>query len=479
MYKHGGTMAICFTEKPADAGYRHVHHGAVTAGGRNIAFRTICGDTLLRAPNGEEMGVIFSFACVAEGKNRPLMLIFNGGPGSSSTWLQLGFLAPRLSQPAADGMPPDEGPYALRDNPDCLLDLCDLLFYNPPGAGYSRLFDEKFAPQVFGDHGDADAAALFVRTWMKENRRENAPLYILGESFGSTRASLLADRLSDLDLRAILHVGPGYTGDSTIPRTLKDLVPCAATRWYYDEDPAKPALEQVVAEARAFLIQEYLPALYQGTLLAQEQRERIAQRLAQLTGLPAQTYLENGLQVERAVFRQQLLAHKGLKVGSFDTRFTLPADQNTDPTLAAFDPFIAEGARLYYRELMGDGPQREFRDNSFNDTDTFLWPFDAEEDMEGLMGNWYPMQKTVSASVHDAWKVHPDLRLFFATGYFDTVATVENTRFGITHTNIPIQNVVMKEYASGHAVYADDRSRHALAMDIRRFLTETQQQKGE
>ena len=449
-------MAVCFAEKPADAGYRHVHHSTVEAGGKTIDFQTICGDTILHAADGQEMCAIFSFACVAPGINRPLMVIFNGGPGSSSSWLQLGFLAPRLSQTGTDGMPPKSGPYALRDNPDCLLDLCDL---------------------VFGDHGDADLAALFIREWLKENGREDAPLYILGESFGSTRASLLADRLSDLDLRAVLHVGPGYTGDSQIPRTLKDLVPCAATRWYFDENPAKPSLEEMVAQARTFLVEEYLPALYLGTQLAPERKAHIVHRLSELTGLPAQRYLENGLQVKRQEFRQQLLAHKGLKVGSFDTRFTLPADQEGDPTLAAFDPFIEEGARLYYRELMGEGPKREWRGNSFNNTDTFLWPFDAEEDMEGLMGNWYPMKKTVSASVHDAWKAKPGLRLFFATGYFDTVATVENTRFGITHTRIPIENVVMKEYASGHAVYADDASRHALAQDIRQFLTETEQKR--
>lgn len=467
-------MAICFAEKPSDAGYRRVKSSTIIAGGKQITFQTICGDTILHAADGEEMCAIFSFACVAAGKNRPVMMIFNGGPGSSSTWLQLGFLAPRLSQPGSDGMPPQSGPYTLRDNPDCLLDVCDLLFYNPPGAGYSRLFDEKYASQVFGDHGDADVAALFLRTWLKDNGRENAPLYILGESFGSTRASLLADRLSDLDLRAVLHVGPGYTGDCQIPRTLKDLVPCAATRWYFDENPAKPPLEKVVAQARSFLVEEYLPALYLGTQLPQERRKAIAQRLSELTGLPAQTYLENGLQVKRQEFRQQLLAHKGLKIGSFDTRFTLPADQEGDPTLAVFEPFVEEGARLYYRELMGKGPVRELRGNSFNDTDTFLWPFDAEEDMEGLMGNWYPMKKTVSACVHDAWKARPNLRFFFATGCFDTVATVENTRFGVTHTQIPIENVVMKEYASGHAVYADDASRHALALDIRHFLMETE-----
>ena len=369
-------------------------------------------------------------------------------------------------------MPVKDGPHALRDNPDCLLDLCDLLFYNPPGAGYSRLFDEKYAPLVFGDHGDADAAEQFIRRWLKKHGRTNAPLYILGESFGSTRASLLAQRLSDLDLRAVLHVGPGYTGDSWTSRTLKDLVPCAATRWYFDQNPDKGTLEETVAEARTFLMNEYLPALYQGTMLPDAERERIAGKLAKLTGLSREYYLQNGLQVVRAEFREKLLEAEGKKVGSFDSRFTLPLEAEGDPTLAAFDPFIDEGAKLYFREIMPELPKRQFRGNSFDMTDEFGWPFDAEADMMGYGGNWYAMKKTVGDCVHEAWLKKPNLRLFFATGYFDTVATVENTRYAITHTRIPFENVTLREYASGHAVYADDTSRHQLALDIRAFLQE-------
>ncbi|MGN1018798.1 MAG: hypothetical protein ACI4O7_00370 [Aristaeellaceae bacterium] len=465
-------MAICFTERPQDVNYRCETFSTVRAGDRDITCRTLCSDTLLYAPDGSEMGVIFSVACMAEGENRPLMVIFNGGPGGNSTWLQLGFLGTRLSQTDADGMPVKRGPYALRDNPDCLLDLCDLLFYNPPGAGYSRLFDEQYAPLVFGDHGDADAAEQFIRRWLADNGRESAPLYILGESFGSTRASLLAKRLSDLDLRAVLHVGPGYTGDSWTSRTLKDLVPCAATRWYFDERPDKGTLEETVAEARDFLMNEYLGALHMGTMLPEERKRYIAGRLAQLTGLSEAYYMENGLQVVRAEFREKLLADQGLRVGSFDTRFTLPLTEQADPTLAAFEPSIAACAAMYFAEVMPQLPQREFRDNSFDETDAFPWPFDAEADMMGYGGNWYAMKQTVGDCVHEAWLKKPQLRLFFATGYFDTVATVENTRYAITHTRIPFENVTLKEYASGHAVYADDASRHQLALDIRAFLQE-------
>ena len=464
-------MAICFSEKPMDYPYRKVTEGTLTLQGKETVYTAISGDTAIFAPDGHEMGTIFSFSYLLEGDKRPVLFIFNGGPGSSSTWLQLGFLAPRIAVPDEDGMPRRQAPYALRDNPDCLLDLCDLVFYNPPGAGYARLFDEADAALAFGDHADADVAEAFIRSWLREHGEER-PVFLLGESFGSTRASLLAYRLSDLDLRGVLHVGPGYTGYETIPRAIKDLLPCAATHWFYDPSLHTQTLEAYLAPVRTFLYREYFPALCLGSQISQEEKQHIAERLAAYTGLSEAYYLSHRLLVSRQDFRALRLADQGLKIGSFDTRFTLPADEDTDPTLAAFDPYIDAAARAHYLEDLGLSLTRAFRENSFDADNTFLWPFNAQEDMEGLGGSWYPMQMTVSDAAAKAWEKRPNLRFFFATGVFDTVATIENTRFAVTHTRVPLSHVTMKEYASGHAVYADDRSRHLLALDIRSFLSD-------
>ena len=265
------------------------------------------------------------------GANRPILFIFNGGPGSPPTWLQYGFLGPRLAVPE-NGMPgsPDG---ALRENPDCLMDLCDLVFYHPPGAGYSRVFSERWNAQVFGDHADAQAAESFIRSFLDEHGTHR-PFFLLGESFGSTRASLLSDRLSDLNLRGVVHVGPGYTGDVSIPRSVKDLIPLSATSWYYDERAGKPDLQTFLAPVRVFLYRDYLPALCQGTMLPPGERQRVAQQLEAFTGLPAAYYLAHDLHVSREDFRKERLKAKGLRIGSFDTRFTLPADETQDPTLA-------------------------------------------------------------------------------------------------------------------------------------------------
>ena len=463
-------MALCFTEPYSGREFYRAIPGAIACEGKTIPYTAIAEDTLIRS-GGEMMCSIFSIAYVSGGEGRPLLFAFNGGPGSASTWLHFGFFGPRIAACDIAGMPPARAPYTLRDNPDCLIGLCDIVLYDPPGAGYSRVFDEKFAEQCFGDHADADVAELFMRAWLSKHGGADRPIYICGESFGSTRASLLAYRLRDLDLRGILHIGPGYTGDELIPRTVKDLVPAAAIRWYFDENTDKGTLADAVCAARTFLEGEYLPALYRGNRICAAERESIAEQLAHLTGLPREYYVKNGLKVVRAEFRTLLLAEKGLKVGSFDGRFTLPLDAQEDPTLARLDPCMSACARAYFGEELKLDAGRAYRESSFDETDAFLWPFDAEADMQGYGGVYSKLGMTVSECAAEAYRANRELRFFFATGYFDTVATVENTRFGVSHTDVPTEAVTMIEYASGHAVYADDASRHALARDIRTFIT--------
>ncbi len=455
---------------PRDYPYTFTETARLAVRGVPLTYRVTCEDTAILSADGRTVASVFSYAYTLPGRNRPVLFAFNGGPGSPSTWLQMGFLGPRLAAPDEEGMPRSGEPYALRDNPDCLLDLCDLVFYNPPGAGYSLLFDRRDEALVFGDHADADAAAFFIRSWLKAHG-VGRPFFLLGESFGSTRASLLAFRLSDLNLRGVLHVGPGITGEETIPRSIKDLIPCSATRWFYDNSREKPSLQEALAPVRDFLYREYFPALCRGSMLEETEREACAAKLSTYTGLSREYFLSHQLRLNRQDFRNELLKQRGRRLGSFDTRFTLPAGEEGDPTLARLDPAMSACARLYDAEL-GLLMSRAFRENSLDEDTTFLWPFDAEEDMEGLGGHWYPMRMTVAEAVHRAYQALPHLRFFFATGLYDTVATVENTRFAVSHTRVPLSHVELHEYESGHAVYADEVSRHRLALDIRHFLTE-------
>lgn len=451
-------MAVYYTENIKEPFRSETAH-TITLRGERISYRVIAEDHIIPGEDGAPAYSIFTFSYLrTDGKeNRPVIFLFNGGPGANSAWLHLGFYGPRILKLGEDGMPPKCGPYELRDNPDCLLSIADLVIIDPVDAGYSRLFDNRYQEECFHDMGDALSVSKAIRQWVDKYGRADSVKYFSGESYGSTRASLLAWLLRDLKpIGGEIHIGPGYTGKTDPPRNLKDLPPLAATKWYYEEDPDKGSLDKRMEQCYAFLYGEYLAAWHMGSQCPKERYEAAAERLSFFTGLSASYYRENGLWVSREYFREHLLEEKGLKLGSYDTRFTLPADSGEDPFTAAFDPPICGARERYFTEELRLDPGREYRASALMDVDVWEWQFTSEPDMAGANAL--------------AYAENPGMRFFFGTGRYDSVATIENTRFGVTHTDIPIEAVTLKEYESGHAVYADERSRHRLAEDIRKFL---------
>lgn len=434
-----------------------------------VAYTLIAEDILTDCGGAKDAAVFFSFSYIRQAASdtaeRPVIFVFNGGPTSASTWLHFGFYGPRILKQGPDGLPDRTETGGLRDNPDCLLDLADLVMYDPVNTGFSRLADPSYRDRCFSDHKDALLAAAFVRAWLARHGREQSPVYLSGESFGSTRAALMAWYLKEsVDLRGIINIGPGYSCAEATPRTYKDLIPVSALNWYYTEG-TKPTLSEWIAEVRTFLYETYVPAYHLGSDLPADRFAKIAARLSYYTGLPEKVYLDAGLSVNRQLFRKERLKDRGLKLGSYDGRFTLPADADGDPFLEAFEP-AADAALDSFLKENGIVTERSYRAASYDDDPDWDWSFDASPDMFGIMATGMPMDRALS----EAMSAYPKLRLFFATGFYDTVATVENTRYSVAHTAMDHTRVTLKEYESGHAVYADDRSRTQLAADIRTFL---------
>ncbi|MDO5422555.1 MAG: hypothetical protein Q4F41_02370 [Eubacteriales bacterium] len=453
-------MAVYYTEK-VETAYRKSTEHTITLRGKEIVYEAVAEDHIIPGEDGKPAYTIFTFSYLVKNgeKDRPVLFFFNGGPGSNSAWLHMGFYGPRILKMAENGMPPEKGPYELRDNVECLLDVCDLVAIDPVDAGFSRLFDNCYQKECFYDEGDARSVSKAIRHWIAGYGREKSVKFISGESYGSTRASLLGWLLQDLQpIGGAVHIGPGYTGKLDIPRNVKDLPPLAATHWYYSKDPAKGTLSEWMEHCYDFLYGEYLAAWHMGTQCPKERIAQTAEKLAYFTGLPASYYVENRLWVSREYFREHYLEAEGKKLGSFDTRFTLPQDSDAEPFGAAFDPPVEACREQYFREELGLDLERVYRKSAMMDVDEYDWKFESEPDMAGANGI--------------AYQKNPKMRFFFGTGYYDSVATVENTRFGVTHTDIPTEAVTMKEYESGHAVYADEMSRRQLAADIRAFLVE-------
>lgn len=463
-------MAI-FTEKISTP-YRKVIHRSIPLQGRNVEYDAIAEDHFIKAEDGQDAYSIFTFSYIRTNgeKDRPVIFLFNGGPGSSSSWLHMGFYGPRIMKLDPEGMPLTDGPYELRDNEQCLLDIADLVIIDPVNAGFSRLFDAKYAAEFLNDLPDAVSVSKVIRHWLAEYHREDSVKYFSGESFGSTRASLLAYLLRDCKpIGGEIHIGPGYTGNQDSRRNEKDLIPLAATKWYYERKKeslsgaaSQPPLETWMKSCYEFLYHQYLTAYYLGHECPQDLYADTAEKLSYFTGLPAQYYMENGLWVSREYFRAHFLEREGKKLGSYDTRFTLPSGEQEDPFMAAFNPPINACMALYLKEELDLGDiGRLYRLSSFS-ADEVDWDEETE---------WkYESDPDMAHANALAYRENPDMRFFFGTGWYDSVATVENTRFAVTHTDIPLERVTMKNYESGHAVYADEASRRKLAGDIREFL---------
>ena len=445
---------------------------------RELRYRWCAEDILTKSSDGKDVFDFFCFSYEAETeqdkKKRPVIFAFNGGPTVSSSMVHCAFWGPRILAVDEDGFPCKEEKGKLRDNPDCLLDIADICLIDPVNTGFSRLRYPEYAGEFLGDHQDAASVSEFVMTWLEKHGRKESPVWLSGESFGSTRASLMAWYLKDrADLRGIIHIGPGYSCSQATVRTFKDFIPAAALNWYHHREN-KPDFDQWIGEVREFFYKEYVPAYYIGNELPEEKKEYIADKLSYFTSLSAEYYLNHNLRVDRNDIRSMMLSDLGLKLGSGDGRFTLPSDRKGDPFGEIYGPSVSAGLKNILKE-MGIETSREYRPSSEKEDDEWDWHYNASPDMIGYYANRMPMDAAVSA----AMKEHTEMKIFFATGYYDTVATVENTRYSIMHTDVDPGRIILREYRSGHAVYADDVSRKQLSDDIRKLLTENAREEND
>lgn len=180
--------------EPLPAPKRFVTKRAITVKGVRIPYTAVAGETYLYNRAAEPIGSIFSFTYLKDGPadpNRPVMFVFNGGPGSSSLWLHMGVVGPRRVVLDREVNPSNTPPFGVADNPHSLLDVADLVFIDPVGTGWSRVVGKGTTADFWGVDEDADTVSQFIELWLTEHRRWNAPKFVMGESYGSVRAAVL------------------------------------------------------------------------------------------------------------------------------------------------------------------------------------------------------------------------------------------------------------------------------------------------
>lgn len=451
--------------------------------GTKIAYRCLAGESQLPNDNGEKHASVFSFSYLVEPMDaaRPVTFVFNGGPGSASLWLHMGALGPRRIV-LPDAMAAGAGPYAVVDNTLCNLDQTDLVFIDPPGTGYSRMIGTAKPEDAWGVDADAGIVATFITTWLTAHRRWLSPRFVCGESYGTTRAVAVAGKLAG-GLSGVAFNGIGlisavldfHTARFERGNPLADacfLPTYAATALHYGLASAPDGREAFLDEARAFAVEDYLPAIVAGTRLSPAKFQRVLRKLARLTGLSEAWLERTRLRIEPSRYRKELLRESGLTVGRFDTRYTgrdydeageLP---DVDPSSYAIDGAFVAAVNDHLTRALGIDWDRPY--NAFNREAINKW------DWLGLrkenVASW-PSYLNVAPILGKLLRESPNLRVLIANGLFDLATpfhAVENT---IAGNGIDASRIRMTYYDAGHMMYLHEASLESLAGDLRKLTS--------
>ncbi|HEY0178780.1 MAG TPA: peptidase S10, partial [Dokdonella sp.] len=358
--------------------------GSVTIGGKRIDYKAVAGTILLEDKKGEATASLFYAAYFKKGEKperRPLTFLYNGGPGSATVWLHMGAFGPRRVV-TADDRHTAAAPYSLVDNGESLLDASDLVFIDAPGAGFSTFADAEKGPKdYFGVDADANAFAQFIGKFLSKYGRWNSPKYLFGESYGTTRSAVLANLLQNdhaIDLNGVVllsqvlnmamlidfpEINPGV--DLSYELALPTY---AATAWYHDKLPSKPAeLKPFLAEVEQFALGDYAQALAVGNAIDPARKHAVALKLHDYTGLPVDYVERADLRINGGEFEQTLQIDRGLVTGRLDSRFSGPAldvlNQAApyDPQSAAISSAYVAAFNDYVRKQLKFGQDQSYR----------------------------------------------------------------------------------------------------------------------
>lgn len=462
--------------------------GQVEIGGERVRYRVLVEETFVIGDDGQPTASLISTSYFREGVDddeRPVVFVFNGGPGSAGLWMQMGLFGPRRVDFDDAVNPPTVPPFRIVDNAESPLDVADVVIFDPPGTGFSRVLPAGAPEDFFGVEQDAQLTVDFVHGWVRRHGRWNSPRFLAGESYGTIRAAVVARLMTGgpfgtgsmdaLTLNGVILLGQAMGGDAGEASYANDLPSLSATAWYHGKvDRSKP-LEAHVDAARAFAADDYVRALYAGSRLDAAERQRIAARIAALVGLPVEVVLDHDLRLSTAAFADALLADEDKQVGRYDSRFVLSLTATggdpvaDDPAMGQYVPAFVAALNLHLREEVGVTLEEPYLPIEFREVN-FRWDYGH--------GPGVPSRADRAADLAVAMRRNPALQLFVGTGWYDLVTTVGSAAYVVAHTDFPPARVTVRNYESGHMPYLGEGSRKRLADDLRAFIAQATQPHG-
>jgi carboxypeptidase C (cathepsin A) len=478
-----GGSAQAYAQAPAtahaEAPRRFVTHHVGTFNGQKLNYTATFGETVITNAAGAPTVSFMTTSYVREGVKdpaaRPVIFLFNGGPSTASLWLHMGAFGPRRLTAPADPTAPVPQPYKAVDNPYTVLDVADLVFIDPAETGFSRILPAGDRAALYTTDGDAKSVARFVEAWLKANGREASPKYVLGESYGTIRAAIMAGELAKttpLDGVIVLGQAINMIETSQRPRNAvsfaTNITALAAIAAYHGRaETGGRSITQFIDAAYAFGMGDYLDALIEGAALPQDRRQAIAEKLQAFTGISAEYYLAHDLIITKVDFRKELLKDKGLILGMYDARYVGPAAAPGQRAADPFDKVSDQVAPLMREHLVKDLrvtlDPAQYRPLA---PDTQTWVYDPTGGQGGPFDDY-----DYQASFADALKANPKFRLMIGTGRYDLTTTIGPARYLATHGDLPPDRITLHDYEGGHMTYTNEAALKALTADVRRFVT--------
>ncbi len=462
---------------------------SITLNGQTLAYTVTTGTIVLKeeaekegASEGEKAKASVFFIAytrddVENPRTRPITFSFNGGPGSSSVWLHLGVLGPRRAAMTDIGdLPPP--PYQLVDNEYSLLDVSDLVFIDPVGTGYSRAVTGEKDKAFHGYKKDVESVGDFIRLYTTRYARWRSPKFLIGESYGTTRAAGLSGYLQErhgLYLNGIMLVSSildfataDFQPGNDLPYILF-LPTYTATAWYHKKLDAELQndLRATLTLAEQFAVNEYAMALLKGDALTGDERAAIARNLARFTGL-SQEYIERAnLRVNIFRFTRELLRAERRTVGRLDSRFKgLDRDavgeaMENDPSYSNIvGPFTAAFYDYVRRELKFE-------------SDLPYEILSLKVHAQWSYAEYENKYVSVSETLRQAMSINPYLKIFVANGYYDLATPYFGTEYTFHHLGLDESvrgNVAMGYYEAGHMMYIHLPSLARVREDLGKFI---------
>lgn len=421
---------------------------------------------------------------IKDNSKRPLLISFNGGPGSASVWMHVAYTGPRVLNVDDEGYPLQ--PYGVKTNPYSILDVADIVFVNPVNTGYSRVLPNKDGKMpskeqqksmFFGVNADVNYLAEWITTFVTRNNRWRSPKYLIGESYGTTRVSGLALALQQkqwMYVNGVILVSPtdiGIERDGPV-KAANRLPYFAAAAWYHqaltDELQNKDLLE-LLPEIERFTINKYIPALAKGGFISDEEKQQIAEQVARYSGLSVTAVLANNLDVNNRYFWKELLRTRKQTIGRLDSRYLGidkktagdKPDYNAELTswLHSFTPAI----NYYLREELN-------------------YKTDIKYNMFGNVHPWDRSNNHTGESLRLAMAQNPYLNVMIQSGYFDGATNYFDAKYTMWQLDPSGQmqdRLSFKGYRSGHMMYLRHEDLQQANQDIRQFIQQSLPAKGQ